>query len=324
MQSLSRLNISVFLLLAAGVGVGCSDTVVVDEHATDAVQPILNGDPPSRPEHDAVVSIHSLFKQGQNVFVNPQIFCSGTLISPTVVLTAGHCLAGKTPSKVAVYVGDEPAVDITSHLYQVIELQVHPGFSNQTLLDDIALMRLASSVTETAPIPHLPAASALTNADVGGVLNFAGFGDDEFGAFGVKLQVDGELAGFGCGHPGCFGPVNPATQIWYYQDAAHNGGEEEGPCFGDSGGPAFVYRGSGYNQPYVAGITSWGDNNCTEFGVSTRVDAYQTFIDTFVTGSGGSGGGGSCSLLPNGSGCTSHSECCSNKCTGQPGNKTCK
>jgi serine protease len=39
---------------------------------------------------------------------------------------------------------------------------------------------------------------------------------------------------------------------------------------------------------------------------------------------GGGGGGGSCTLLPPGGACSAHSECCSNKCTGKPGAKTCK
>jgi secreted trypsin-like serine protease len=313
---------SLLCLVGAVSALGCSNAVVVDERPAESVQPILNGDPPSRPEHAAVVSLHNLFKQGQSWFVNPQIYCSGTLIAPRVVLTAGHCAAGKQASKVAVYVGNEPAVDITSHLYQVTEILVHPGYSSSSLLNDIALLRLASDVTETAPVPHLPASSALSSSDVGGVLNFAGFGDDENGNFGVKLQVDGELAGFGCGHPSCFGSVNPATQIWYYQDAAHNGGTEEGPCFGDSGGPAFVYRGSGaYGGPFVAGITSWGDNACTEYGVSTRVDAFQSFIDTFVAGGSG---GGSCTLGQKGDACTTGADCCSQNCAGKPGSRTCK
>lgn len=41
-------------------------------------------------------------------------------------------------------------------------------------------------------------------------------------------------------------------------------------------------------------------------------------------GGGGGGGGGGCELLPTGASCSANSECCSNNCKGQPGNKTCK
>jgi serine protease len=36
------------------------------------------------------------------------------------------------------------------------------------------------------------------------------------------------------------------------------------------------------------------------------------------------GGGGSCTLAPVGGACTVHSDCCTNKCTGKSGSKTCK
>src|SRR5690606_35169171 len=64
---------------------------------------------------------------------------------------------------------------------------------------------------------------------------------------------------------------SPATQISYTQ-------YDSGPCFGDSGGPAFVQRGGTW---YLGGITSWGDAYCTQFGVSTRVDAYASWIAAF-------------------------------------------
>jgi len=37
---------------------------------------------------------------------------------------------------------------------------------------------------------------------------------------------------------------------------------------------------------YAAGITSYGDANCTKYGVSTRVDAYEDLISDFVCDAG--------------------------------------
>ena len=314
------------LLIAA-----CAGEVVVDENTTPEIQPILNGDPAARPEHQAVVSLHTRVKKGKKFdYVETNIFCSGTLIAPDVVLSAAHCLQGEGPNSVAVYVGDDPTVDLADHLYLVSEVAVHPGYSSFSLVNDIALVRLASSVTETAPVPHLAAVDALDNGDIGSILNFAGFGETENGTYDVRLQVDGTLEGFGCGHAACSGGGDPATQIWYSQDAGSNGGTESGPCYGDSGGPAFTYLGPGtYENPRVAGITSYGDADCTVYGVSTKVDAFETFIDDFVNGggsggSGGSGGGGSCTLAQLGDSCTADADCCSGKCKGGPGNKTCK
>lgn len=59
----------------------------------------------------------------------------------------------------------------------------------------------------------------------------------------------------------------------------------------------------------------------------------QPFLDPSGDGGGDDGGddgddggddGGQCDLLPTGSQCTSDSECCSNKCKGKPGSRTCK
>lgn len=245
--------------------------------------PIINGDPPDAPYHDAVVSLHQV--SGSSVSASP--FCSGTLIAPTVVLTAAHCLdvanggkpqfATMPPSALAIYVGDSPATDPSPSIFGVTQTLIHPGYDRKNLFNDIALVRLGAAVPTalTAPVAALPASLGLQGSDVGSLLlNFAGFGETETGSSGVKLQADGILGGLGCSVPGCYGADDPFTQFSYSQP-------DSGPCFGDSGGPAFIIRGG---VPYVAGLTSWGDAYCTQFGVSTRVDAYGSFISGFVGG----------------------------------------
>ncbi len=90
-----RLRILVLALaVTAFAGVSCYDTsglLVLDGIGDHQVSqhPIINGFPPDSPEHDATVALHQLTKRGQ-VYVSP--FCSGTLITEDVVLTAAHCL----------------------------------------------------------------------------------------------------------------------------------------------------------------------------------------------------------------------------------------
>lgn len=243
---------------------------------------IINGSAPDAARHDATVALHQL--SGNSVYVQP--FCSGTLITPTVVMTAAHCLDVEwrsrkpnfitmDPGDLAIYVGNEPAVDILDHLYFVSVTEIIPSYDRRALLNDLALIELSSPVTEATPVPPLPAAMGLTNADLGALINYAGFGQTETGSSGVKLQVDATIDAFGCdvGAWGCYGdPGDPATQV----SSAQAGG---GTCFGDSGGSGFVTRGGDW---YVVGITSWGDSNCTVYGVNTRADAFEAYINAFI------------------------------------------
>lgn len=243
--------------------------------AIDGTNKIYGGSVTTQWYHDATVSIHNRSSTGSTT-VSP--FCSGTLIEDDIVLTAGHCVASGSgvvsASRVTVYVGDDPSADLSSHDYTVSEVYRHPSYNSSTTDYDMALLRLSSPITEGyTPVPALPASLGFTSADVGMNLNFAGFGYDESGGYGYKLQVDLPLGGLGCTVDGCGSSGSTARMISYEQDGG------VGPCSGDSGGPAFVTR-SG--TVYVGGMTSYGDSACTRYGVSARADAFESEIAAFV------------------------------------------
>jgi secreted trypsin-like serine protease len=98
------------------------------------------------------------------------------------------------------------------------------------------------------------------------------------------------------------------TQISYVQNP-------DGACNGDSGGPAFVDPADDGidGQWYVGGVTSYGDGTCALYGSSTRVPAFEDWIDSVLNPA----------CKATGTACGSGSECCSGSCLGKGKQKTC-
>ena len=240
--------------------VGCNEQAELDLRTSG--RPIVNGEIDSNPAHMATVALTN--------GPGSDFFCSGTLITSTVVLTAGHCLWGGS-SGIQVYFG--PDVTAPGDYVAVIEDETHPDFDMQSVEADIALLRLASPAPAgVTPIPHLPSALGLTTADEGvTTVDFSGFGVDENRNSGVKLHVEDVIDVVCDNINGC---------DWVNNRAFGYDQQPGGPCSGDSGGPAYVMRST---VEYVAGITSYGDQQCERYGVSTTVDRFEPFINSFIT-----------------------------------------
>jgi trypsin/slime mold repeat-containing protein len=246
--------------------------------------PIINGTLDTKPEHMAVVQMS-----------NNSGWCSGTLISPTVVLTAAHCADSGASSEYTVYFGNA-SPDFESRT--VAEVIYHPGFTENTgLLNDIALLRLDSPAPGgISPIPHLPESLALQPADVGTYLEYVGFGRDENSQSGTKKKITLPIDYICISSGGC-----QAQSFNVYENNICNDQTTGGICFGDSGGPAFITLDS---VEYVAGINSFVfGSNCEYYACDTKVDEYETFINDFI---------GSFSL--NGQVCTNPAQCYSGYC----------
>ncbi len=249
------------------LGFGCSEPVEPRELGTKG-HPIFYGTVDDVPSHAAVVAVTD---------AGGAYFCSGTLISEYVVLTAAHCLEGETAAGVRIFFGsdvDPPA--IVGEYRNVSEILVHPQYTGSG--NDLALARLSSAPPAgIAPIPALPLALGLTAADNNTTtVDFSGFGLTENDTDGIKLHVDGTIALVCAGPASCTYSGNSVVpKSFAYSQAGAIGG----PCSGDSGGPAFVLRDG---VEYTAGVTSYGDWYCTEYGVSATVSEFESFITNFI------------------------------------------
>ncbi len=185
-------------------------------------------------------------------------FCSGTLISPTVVLTAAHCLP---PNAETVERIEDVMVRFGTDVYDpfaslaVTEAWIHPAFGENGLEDDIALLRLEDRAT-VMPIP-----AALSAPARGDEVRIVGYGITRAEIGGIRRSGTASVA--------WTGEINILLEP-----------APSAICFGDSGGPTIA---SIDGRESVVGVHSHlGTGECGGMGVDTRVDPYLDFLRAFV------------------------------------------
>ena len=215
--------------------------------------PIYNGRPAT--DFPAVVAVGVLNRGGTAVL------CSGTLITPTIVLTAGHCLSfGPIAAGIAVFPDGVTEVD-----YDAIQAAVHPDFNlASAAVADVGVLVLAKPVADVTP---MPLASATPPLKTRGTI--VGFGDDQHGRAGVKLEGTVKLRR-------CPRAIRKAGIVRGQLDGSlcwrpkHRG---QDTCHGDSGGPLVV-------DGAVAGVTSGGFPECPgRVSWDTNVAMYRDWIE---------------------------------------------
>src|SRR5262245_41970397 len=75
--------------------------------------------------------------------VEASFLCSGTLVSSTEVITAGHCVRGKEAAELEIVAGDRHR--------DVKAIQVHPEQSEGSAQHDLALLRMSEEIDDIAP-----------------------------------------------------------------------------------------------------------------------------------------------------------------------------
>jgi secreted trypsin-like serine protease len=119
------------------------------------------------------------------IFRKGHMHCSGSVIGPTKVLTAGHCVAGFNLANFQVILGRPDLRNKTAgQVIGVSSGRVHPDFE-QTGLHDVAVLNLAQP-TSVPPVPLATPQQSAGATVAGSTLRVAGFGATN--PFGVHLS----------------------------------------------------------------------------------------------------------------------------------------
>lgn len=101
--------------------------------------------------------------------------CSGTLVDPTHVITAGHCTHGRSPSSITVGATRSGVLPITAWS-PVSAVAVHPDYDSTTFANDIAVLTLTIALSDADPMPLASEPQSRAALKAGASVMSAGFG----------------------------------------------------------------------------------------------------------------------------------------------------
>jgi secreted trypsin-like serine protease len=250
------------LVLLAATVAACSAPFDADA-PRQATEPIVNG----TTSPDAVeLTAREVRAVAAIVSSDDEInFCTATVITPTVALTAAHCLVdwGGDPvdaDEVLLALGSDAADP--EALIEPASVEVHPDYDayDGDAEHDVALLIFDAPLARVTPlIANCAPLTGLVGDDVQNV----GYGETEY-------------------------DEDNSRRLWAVQEVvsltthdfvvdAHG---DAGVCFGDSGGPSLQTMSDGVVR--IIGTLSWGDAECGARDHFARVDRNCEFIETFA------------------------------------------
>src|SRR5215210_3219925 len=208
-------------------------------------------------------------------------WCTGSLIAPTVFLTAAHCvITPYTPPGSQFYVSFSPDLFSRSFTYVAATGYVaDPNYGHdQANLNDLALIFLSKNSTKGITPLQLPPAGYLDGLKASGVIDDLIFVNVGYGTSSTRTGPPGfPFDGKRSYSKSEFMGLQPTWLGLLMNTSATGLG---GDCYGDSGGPKFI---DGNSSMIVATVTT-GDYPCRATTWDWRLDTPQAraFLGQYV------------------------------------------
>lgn len=259
-----------FAMLSLGLAGACVTEPGIDETA----QEIVGG---------TATQITSVPWQVSLQTANGAHFCGGSIVTPTWIATAAHCMGGGAPARIVAGIS-RLSQSASGQVRQVKRVVIAPGYTDATLGKDAALIELTAPLTldgvNVKAIRPILASSPAALTAPGAMTIVSGWGATAEGAQTLPDQLQSVQV-----------PIIALAQA----SASYNmtltedqlaagvaaGGKDS--CQGDSGGPLVVMNGA---EPMLAGIVSWGEGcaRADRPGLYARVGSFAKWMDTYAGG----------------------------------------
>ncbi|ALC40486.1 gammaTry [Drosophila busckii] len=171
--------------------------------------------------------------------------CGGSIYNSKIIVTAAHCLQGVSASSLRIRAGSS-YWNSGGVLINVSSFKNHEGYNANTMVNDIAILRLSSALSFNANIKAIALAGSAPNNGVGavvtgwGTLKSGGTMPAQLQEVRVNIIDQSKCASSSYG----YGSQIKSTMIC----AAASGKDA---CQGDSGGPLAANN-------VLVGVVSWG------------------------------------------------------------------